>query len=427
MSPNLKQFHLRSILVTAVVALAAGITIYLFNDWFHTEFLAALGIPVPLGDALGTMLIVAIAYGAQRVMSVAFFRDQMYGMSSEQERLQSASTLIATVSDEVATELASVPTYNEVLRGQLSNVVQQTEQAAYDITERLQSIDSVVTVLGEFVANSSSESSRLAEDSERQISQNQLLIQQMREYIDSRIAEAEADQQRVSHIVREARSLESLTQIIKDLAGQTNLLALNAAIEAARAGEAGRGFAVVADEVRKLSTETEQAVVAINRGILGVAQTIEHQLQAKLSQNNLKSEKAALGKFADQLLELGGRYEQILVHQGSVIETVGRSSDELAQMFMETLASVQFQDVTRQQIEQIGEALVRLDEHLSHLGERLTQAENPDYSYTPLAEHLEQIYSRYVMDAQRDTHKQSLGDEAADSVVSKPNSKVELF
>src|SRR5690606_40006319 len=127
-------------------------------------------------------------------------------------------------------------------------------------------------------------------------------------------------------VVEEARSLESLTKLIKDIAAQTNLLALNAAIAAARAGEAGRGFAVVADEVRKLSAETEKAVLAINHGIQGVASTIETQLQEKLSAINLDREKAALSQFADQLVQLGGSYEEILRHQATVIDTVRGSS-----------------------------------------------------------------------------------------------------
>ena len=422
---NTSALYRRSTLVTAVVAGTAGLTVYFFNDWFHEEFLAALGLTDPLGDALGTVLIVAVAYLAQRLVSKAFFRDQMFGLTSEQQRFESSSEQFSAIANEVAGELGAVPTYNEILRGQLGNVVEQTERAAYDITERLQSIDGVVGRLGQFVAESSSESDRMAADSERQIDSNQRLISEMHAYIDSRIVEAEEDQRRVTKIVTEARSLEALTRIIKELAEQTNLLALNAAIEAARAGEAGRGFAVVADEVRKLSIETEKAVGKINHGIHGVATTIESQLHAKLSSINLENEKAALNKFADQLGELGQRYERILHHQGKVIVNVSESSEELATMFMETLASVQFQDVTRQQIEHIADALSRLDAHLGELGKRLRQTEDPDFKYTPIAEHLDQLYGRYVMEDQRVTHQQSVNQGSQPAQGAGP--KIELF
>jgi methyl-accepting chemotaxis protein len=374
--------------------------------------------------SVATVLIVAVATLAQRLVSLAFFRDHMFGLTSVQERMEFSSRNVVAVNEEVSKELRTVPTYNGVLRDQLDSVIQQTEQAAYDITSRLQAIDEVVSRLNGFVAESSSASNQLAEHSEENIEHNQRLIGEMREYIEARIAEAQADQERVAQVVGEARSLESLTKLIKDIAAQTNLLALNAAIEAARAGEAGRGFAVVADEVRKLSAETEKAVLAINQGIQGVATTIEVQLQEKLSAINLDREKAALGQFADQLVQLGGSYEEILRHQATVIDTVRGSSEELAVMFMDTMASVQFQDVTRQQIEHTAQALQRLDEHLAGLAERLIQAENPDFKYVPLAEHLEQLYSQYVMESQRSTHKHSL-HQKDEPVGGSP--KIELF
>jgi len=414
----------RSIIVFATVAAVAGLTVFLLNEWFHARFLPSVGLAQPFGDAIGTVLIVSVAYLGQRLVSLAFFRDHMYGFATSQEQLQHTSSNVSSVSDEVVTELRAVPTFNDVLRGQLDSVIQQTELAAYQITERLQAIDGVVGNLNTFVATSSSESNQMAHDSEERIANNQKLIVEMRQYIENRIAEAAEDQARIAKVVGEARELEALTRLIKDIAAQTNLLALNAAIEAARAGEAGRGFSVVADEVRKLSAETEKAVIAINRGIQGVASTIETQLQEKLSANNLDREQAALSQFADQLTDLGHSYEEILLHQGRVIETVSASSQELAQMFMDALASVQFQDVTRQQIEQTSEALQRLDQHLDQLAERLVQAENPDFRYTPLSVHLEEIYSRYVMDQQRNTHNSSL--HQSDSSTG-GGSKVELF
>jgi len=414
-------FLRRTLYVQISIALAVGVTVYFLNDWFHGRFLPALGVPQPLGDALGSMLIVAAVSVSIRLVSLAFFRDMTMGKDKALAARTHAREQAVAACREVAAELHGVPTYSSVLRNQLDSVVQQTEQAAYDITSRLQTIDNVVSDLNGFIGRISEESAALAHDAEGRIGNNQRLIARMQEYIDFRITQAHEDEARVNQVVEEARSLGSLTKLIRDIASQTNLLALNAAIEAARAGESGRGFAVVADEVRKLSSETEKAVISINQGIHGVAAMIESQLQDRLKKAAPEQERTALSAFAAQLGELGASYEHMLRSQTITLDTMRDSSGKLSAMFMDALASVQFQDVTRQQIEHTG-----LDRHLDVLAERLEQSENPTFAYTPLAEHLDQIYSRYVMDQQRQSHAEAVGGGARASAAP-ANNRIELF
>jgi methyl-accepting chemotaxis protein len=422
----INSLHWRGLIVALVVAATSFVVIYLFNGWFHGEFLPELGLAQPLGDAIGVALIVMVSYLGQRMVSLAFYRDVMFGLSSEQAQVASKFSDVESVSEEVARELENVSRYNEVLRKQLDGIVAATERAAYDITERLQAIDTVVARLDAFVAETTRASSELAASSEHDIQDNQALIARMDSYIRNRIEEAVRDQKRIEQIVDEARGLGALVKLVKDISGQTNLLALNAAIEAARAGEAGRGFAVVADEVRKLSTETDTAVSKINAGINNVADSIRQQFEDKLQSSNVEAERAALTEFSSQLGSLGAGYQQLLDHDLNVLRTVREASSDLAKMFMDVLATVQFQDITRQQIEIVANALTKLDEHAANLAQRIKEAENPDFRYTPLAEHLDELYGKYVMDAQRLSHQQALHQPSASAGVA-ASPKIELF
>jgi methyl-accepting chemotaxis protein len=418
----------RMLLVSLLVGLGAAATVYVGNDWFDNVLLPAIGLSPATGSALGILIAVMTAFFAQRVVSSAFYRDWLFGLGRLQEDTLGRSKTVVGAAEQVADELRAVSGFNNVVRGQLNAVVAGTEKAAFDIASRLQEIDDIISRLGAFVESTTAESNKLLTASEDRIEHNRTLIATLEDYIRQRVVTAREDRDRITQVVKEARSLGTLVELIKHISGQTNLLALNAAIEAARAGEAGRGFAVVADEVRKLSGETNKAVGQISMGIQTVANSIETQFEDKLSHDNAAAEAEALESFAAQLDDLGKSYREVTEHEAEVMSSITDSSQQLAGMFMSALASVQFQDVTRQQIEQVIDALNRLDAHSAMLASRLSQLEDPQFKWQPLSEHLDQLYSSYVMDSQRSAHDGALRSTTGGAgQAAAAGAKIELF
>ncbi|KFB75424.1 MAG: hypothetical protein AW06_003538 [Candidatus Accumulibacter cognatus] len=195
--------------------------------------------------------------------------------------------------------------------------------------------------------------------------------------------------------------------------------------------------------MRKLSHETETAVKKINDGIIAVTQIIERQFKDKLAHSHIKEERDSLERFTQQLATLGASYERLTARERQLLDRITASSGKLATMFMEALASVQFQDVTRQQIEQVIGGLERLDQHAEALAESIERGAEGGHEarIEPLARQMEQQFSDYVMDQQRDAHRQAIGSahrshppaarqtrpsSAAPAPASKP-SNVELF
>jgi methyl-accepting chemotaxis protein len=117
---------------------------------------------------------------------------------------------------------------------------------------------------------------------------------------------------RLNTLSENAEQVKHVLSVIGDIADQTNLLALNAAIEAARAGEHGRGFAVVADEVRKLAERTQKSLVETNA-------TINTIVQAIIDASD------QMGKNADEIRELGNLSNELEFETDSAAKKVAES------------------------------------------------------------------------------------------------------
>ncbi len=168
-------------------------------------------------------------------------------------------------------------------------------------------------------------------------------------------------------IADRARSVQSILSEIGSIAKQTNLLALNAAIEAARAGEAGRGFAVVADEVRDLSARTTQFSQQINSLMQGMQTSVgqtEEAIQRMASQDMtfaLESKQRVEGIIHTMESQNRSRVE--------AIGQLGTAAQEMEGRVNVAITALQFQDMVSQLIGHVHRRVTALDEVVRHLGE----------------------------------------------------------
>ncbi|GIW74402.1 MAG: chemotaxis protein [Phycisphaerales bacterium] len=167
-------------------------------------------------------------------------------------------------------------------------------------------------------ARDADESGEVAQRGGSVVSQTVQAMQQIRESV-------QASSQIVAELGRRGDEIGQIIAVINDIADQTNLLALNAAIEAARAGEHGRGFAVVADEVRKLADRTTQATEQVSNTIRAI------QSETKVAVENMESGSRFVEQGVQCATEAGQSLEQIVAGAREVaakIQSIAAAAEE---------------------------------------------------------------------------------------------------
>ncbi len=224
-------------------------------------------------------------------------------------------------------EIKGISTLNKTSMDKLVQITQETQKSMKDSSTTLNSVKNKATDIASMMNASIEQSQGLR----KRLIETQGLVKESKDAIGdlfSQITESAHTEDelssKVEQLSRNADDVKSILDIINDIADQTNLLALNAAIEAARAGEHGRGFAVVADEVRNLAGRTQKSLAEINSTIMVIVQ----EINAVSSQMNLNSQK--MERLSDMSKSVQETYEKMSSNLSSVVLDSNQSMDDYA-------------------------------------------------------------------------------------------------
>jgi methyl-accepting chemotaxis protein len=246
--------------------------------------------------------------------------------------------------------------------GQLAAAAEElsaiTEQSNAGVMRQQGEIGQVATAMNEMsatvaeVSKNAASAATAAQEADQQANDGWNVVNTTVQTINNLASEVERTSEVIENLKGDSLSIGTVLDVIRDIAEQTNLLALNAAIEAARAGEQGRGFAVVADEVRTLASRTQQSTREINDMIerlqnganqavsvmeMGRAKAEESVAQAAKAGEALQSITGVVDKIKSMNMQIASAAEE----QSATAEEINRNIVNISEVAQETAGGSQ--------------------------------------------------------------------------------------
>jgi methyl-accepting chemotaxis protein len=299
--------------------------------------------------------------------------------------------------------------------GQLDRAVGLSDSAALRMIERVTGLRMLSGRLMDYLHDAQLQSGRMQAEIER----NGSIVAELAAFVQQLPQQIASERVDLEQMVGEVRRLSSITETIRGMARQTEILSINAAIAAARAGEAGRGFSVLAGEVRRLALESRASAEAIDTSIRALVDKVQARSTGEFAQRmrHNEAEAARLLALTDRLDE---GYLDMRQFYAMLLTAITEHNSALDRDITGLLDTAQSQDVIKQIVDRLQPAFAERDAVLTDLIARLRSGQLDTAPLDARAGALADTYLQAEA-AHRDP------DAAAEAAPGAPGLRIELF